>query len=406
MAKLNLGTGLASLLTGVAEGTAYNLQQQNAQAIRDKEQEKMHQQSLQDKENERTRQDEIQKQEQQARMKKVAGGFDFIKQYLDPTKPPNPNAVQDISKYSATQDMDFMPFYNEAASNLQSQPYLSPEQTGAPTNPWYVPKYEKRPVGHKGDVQANKMRQYWQYVDPNTGESQKDAKGNPYEEVTNLGNMVETNPNYTGIGSSKKTLPKPIKNNLERLSKQYTDEVGNARTVSEALQSGKIPGKLFSTPQQVLDFSNKGWMKAEEKRKHFDDYVNQLLPTAPKAQNYVDEQWSATPKGERPDKDEFRNGVIENYRNNKFDNHDVNLLAYKYLAMYGEFPQGTQYNLQSKEEEIQPEVKSGKKKVSKTSTETKPLRAKKNVPQVGDVVDGYKFKGGNPAKQENWEAVN
>jgi hypothetical protein len=403
MPQLNLGTGLASLLGGFAKQTTTNLQQQYAQEQRDREREKMRQERFQDAETERTRRDQEQQIQLQVEQNQRNKDVDVIGSLLgDPSKPFSSDMIRKAAEYDTRYNRNISPALSTITENLQGQPYIEinrPDMKGVIPNPNYVPKYtDKRVVRHEVNKANNETTEIVHRYDPNTDTPEMDSNDKPVEERGKSWKTIETNPNYTsGVGSSSFRLPKTTANQVNTLAKKYTDSVANAKIASQYLSTNASQSPFYNAEikrlqdeepdlsdaeirqKAISNISDRGWTKAEQERQHFDDFITPLIASHPQADEFLQSEYDRA-KG-IPDKDVYWSDVVDGYKDGTLDNHAVNLLSQKYLAMYGQFPDKMAYNANTREREIvkeKPEPKEPRKSARQVSNE-KTLIAKKPI---------------------------
>ena len=415
-ADIDFGTGLASLLTGFSMGATHTLQQKYAQEQRDKEREKFiqeaHQTKQEDIQAQRDYQDQMQQQEIQARQKQAQDIVGFIAPYIS-SDSPNPKAAEEIEKEDLLRGWGGVgtQHYGSIVDARKSQPYsydangnIVKDENGNPKiSNWYERNYsQERTIRHENDPKNNETTEIKARFDPNINLPQMDGGGNPIEIRGKSWKTLVENKGSTGdkISAPRIFSKEAVKNNYKE-AMAFETAINKERETIDYLSQHPVSHSETKRNAALKAVS----INAKVAQDKYDNYVNMQVPTISKAgQEYIGD-------GNHPDKGVYLNGIIKGFRDGTFNTHDVNVMLMKYHSMYKERAPSTAYNAETKEEEIQQEqptkstVKSKPEIVKEPnpSEPTKPIKGKKKVPNKGDVVSGYKFKGGDPAKQENWE---
>ena len=468
MPKINFGTGLASLLGGVAAGGAQNLQQEYAQEQRDKEHEKMRQEQFEDAKAERTRQDQEQQLEQQQHIKNWDIGSGLINKYLG-VESPDPSATLELSKQGNLLGIDLPSIYNEMAARKESQPYKTDLQgktiygkDGLPIkSDWYNQEkaFQKAALPDEYDVRANKhIRRYGKF-DPNRNEWMLGADGKPLvtEKQTGEDILEKNNELVEGYGSPiifTKAVASDFKKKADEINNSWNEaqkrsndlktnpvddmkygteankfyqnrpyasqkdleaDMGRPMTKEEVdkWQSGNTPtdNQLKSIVRK--SYSDLGWRKPTRLQRNLDSEIDQVIQGSKPVKNVLNNIYGEIEDNkvidDKAKSEIFDKAIVDAFDKKEIDTHGVNVLTLKRVATFGTYPpNGIYYN--NKKQEFQPvpeepKTKVETKKSAREISNQKTLKAKKKIPQVGDVVGGYKFKGGDVSKKSNWEKV-
>jgi hypothetical protein len=315
--------GVASFLTGLLTGYAGQKQHEWAMQERDKE----YQRRLED----RARMDE---RERQRRMKVIGEGSNLFKSLLDPSVNPQ-DAMLKLSEFDQAQETHFTPVYGEVLKARQAIPYTKGPSGEQVKNPYYVPKYIPR-VETVPDVKNNRLWEQKGLYDPKTNEWQKDQEGKRVlTDVNSLGKLFDTQKS----GAGGKGVSAALQENLNKLASGYIKSLAAQKAVEQGKDTifqGEFGGTDEAKYQAAKTAADKG---AATSRLNLDTWVNQVLPAAENAEPFMSAITKAA-KGKTVPPEYFWKKVVGEYKKGTLNDLDVQLLAYKHLTMYGNFPKG------------------------------------------------------------------
>jgi len=312
--------GVASFLTGLLTGYVGQKQHQWASQDREKEYQRRIEQ-----------QEAREEKERQRRMKNVAEGAGLFKSLLDPSVNPQ-DALLKMSSFDQAKGTQFAPMYGKVLEARKSVPFI-PSPTGEQVkNPSYVPKYIPR-AEILPDVKGNKLWEQKGLYDPRTGEWQTDQEGKKIlTDVNSLGKLFETSKS----GAGGKGVSSALQENLNKMASSYIKSLATQKAVE---QGEKTIFQDDFTGEKYAAAKITAGKAVETNRLNLDTWVNQVLPAAENAEPFMS-AISKAAKGKTVPPEYFWKKVIGEYKKGTLNDLDVQLLAYKHLTMYGNFPKG------------------------------------------------------------------
>jgi hypothetical protein len=428
MDKLNFGTGLASLLTGIAKGETHNLQQDYALQQREAKQMRMRELSRQEKsedaEANRTRQDQEQSLAIQKRIQTVQGAYSKLRSLQSDVlggKKSLIDARQEASQHDQENGTGIANDFDQWGSAIQQEPTLTQSDGTEAENPLYVATYKPTVIRTEGHPEANQNREIETDVDPKTGKRKPGA----VERVAKTYPLREKNPNNAGY--SPYQLPKTTEKQLSTYRKQYTDALDNANIVSKYLSTNSQGNKLVDQEAQriqteqddngispndkdymnqdqirqkaIENVSNIGWNKEAEMRTHFNQFLDPIIATHEQADSFVADH-------ENDDKDAYQKAAIDTYKKGDLDAYGLFLVSQKSLGKYRELINPNRYNESQQEDmPVQKKSQSTPKTEKKTITK-KPVKGKldkETAREYYQKAGGDKNKAMQMAKDDGYE---